>query len=353
MTIYSPFKAAHHLERISKLRNGELINPTQVQIDLTNRCNHRCPYCFYRCAKSKTLNALFNEKDFISFDTVKRLLAELEECGKPALQFTGGGEPFVHDEIYAILDETVSRGFEYAIVTNGTLMDTSFVDLYEKAAWIRVSVDAATSETYAKTQGGSVEDFHNVMKLLRVLVVDCPNVVVGISFVVNPINWKEILEATENAKNAGVDNIRLSVAYTPKGMEIFRDKWSDIEQLAHQAKKLETDDFKVFNLITAHLENLDLKQKGYTFCGYQHFTAVIGADQIVYPCCTLKYNSVTGFGSLKESSFKDIWFGEKRKMWLEIDHLKAVCDKHPCWMDGKNSFISYLVNNHAPHVNYI
>jgi MoaA/NifB/PqqE/SkfB family radical SAM enzyme len=351
--IYSPFKAAHHLDRIAKLRKGELIHPTQIQIDLTNDCNHRCPYCFYRCAKTSTLNALFDEQDFIPADRMKELLDELEECGKPALQFTGGGEPFAHDEIYEILDKTVKKGYEYAIVSNGTLMDPSRMDLYKKASWIRISIDAATPETYVKSQGAKAEDFHDVMKLLRSLVVGCPDVIIGVSFTVSPINYKEIVAATELAEEAGVDNIRLSVAYTPKGIEIFRDKWDEIEQLAHKAKKFETKEFKVFNLITSHLENLDFRQKGYSYCGYQHFTAVIGADQIVYPCCTLKYNSVTGFGSLKDRSFKDIWFGEERKLWLEYDHLKNVCDKHPCWMDAKNSFISYLVRNNAPHVNYI
>ena len=99
---------------------------------------------------------------------------------------------------------------------------------------------------------------------------------------------------------------------------------------------------------------MDFRQKGYTFCGYQHFTGVVGADLEVYPCCTLKYNAAgTSFGSLKEQSFKDIWYGPKRKAWLKRDHLKEVCDKNPCWMDKKNEFISYLIHPNPPHVNYI
>ena len=120
-----------------------------------------------------------------------------------------------------------------------------------------------------------------------------------------------------------------------------------------QGMTIRTKHFKVFNLVVAHLENLDLRQKGYTVCGYQHFTAVLGADQEVYPCCTLKYNSRTGFGNLKDKTFKEIWGGEKRKKWLSMDHLGLVCDKNPCWMDSKNRFISYLIQENPPHVNYI
>jgi radical SAM protein with 4Fe4S-binding SPASM domain len=109
----------------------------------------------------------------------------------------------------------------------------------------------------------------------------------------------------------------------------------------------------VFDLADDHLCNLDMRDKGYDFCGYQHFTGVIGADGHVYPCCTLKYNAATTFGDIKLQSFKDIWMGEKRKKWLKIDHLKLVCDKQPCWMDKKNLMISYLIKNNPPHVNYI
>lgn len=351
--IYSFYKAAHHLKKIEELRNRKLIGPTQVQIDLTNKCNHKCPYCFYRCARNKYLNATFNESDFIPTERMKELLKEFKDVRIPAVQYTGGGEPLAHPGFYKIIEETINNGIEYALVTNGALIDLKYLDLFKKATWIRVSVDAESADTYAKCHGTSPKDFLHIMNAINTLAVKCPDTVIGISFVVNPINWQEIKIATMRAKDLGVNNIRFSVAYTPRGIDLYKDIWPDIEKLEHSAKSLGTKDFKVFNLISSHLENLDLKQKGYSFCGYQHFTAVIGADMEVYPCCTLKYNSLSCFGNLKDNSFSEIWTGPKRLQWLKKDHLKEVCDKNPCWMDKKNEFISYLLTQNPPHKNYI
>lgn len=351
--IYSPYKAAHQLDKIASLRRGDPIWPTQIQIDLTNKCNHHCVYCFYRCARNEFLNATFNENDFIPINIIKPLLSEFATYGIPAVQYTGGGEPLMHPNFYEIINETIRLGFQYALVTNGSLISLKHINIFRYATWIRISLDGISDDVYKKSQGAPAADIHHVFNVISTLVEECPDLTLGISFVVNPVNWREIVEATRIMRDLGVDNIRLSVAYTPKGIDLYRDIWSEIETLAHRAKELETRHFKVFNLIASHLENLDLRQKGYTFCGYQHFTAVIGADLEVYPCCTLKYNSISGLGNLGDKSFYDIWMGDKRAEWLKRDHLKEVCDKNPCWMDKKNEFISYLISQDPPHKNYI
>lgn len=351
--IYSSHKAAHHLDRISALRKGEMIYPTQVQIDLTNSCNHKCPYCFYRHSRNEKLNALFNEKDIIPTERMLKLVDEFKELGVPAVQYTGGGEPFDHPGIYEILDHTIKNGLEMAIVTNGGKVDPNRLDILEKCSWIRFSLDASSAAMHSITHGTDREDFDRIVSIIKALVDKKGPTVVGLSFVVNPINYKEMLNFTAMASKLGVNNVRFSVAYTPRGIDLFRDIWEKIEDLAKQCRKFNTDKFKVFDLAREHLCNLDMRDKGYNFCGYQHFTAVIGADSVLYPCCTLKYNSVSNLGSLKDHSFKELWTGEKRTRWLKMDHLKAVCDKNPCWMDSKNKFIDYLIQNDPPHVNYI
>ena len=98
--IYSPFKVVHNMDRIEDLKNGINIMPTQVQIDLTNSCNHRCAYCFYRCARNEYLNALFNDQDRIPYEIMVSLIDELRKLGIGAIQYTGGGEPFKYGQIY-------------------------------------------------------------------------------------------------------------------------------------------------------------------------------------------------------------------------------------------------------------
>jgi len=253
---YSNFKAACQTERIEKLRRGALILPTQVQIDFTNICNHKCPYCFYRVAKNETLNALFEEKDTIPTQRLLKLMDEFKEIGVPAVQFTGGGEPTKHPGFYKVVERAVKNGLEVALVTNGAVFNLNKVHLLEKAAWVRVSLDGATPETYARSQGTDIKDWYHVKNLLLKMVRVCEGIV-GISFVVNPINYREIVKATTFARDIGVDNIRLSIAYTPKRQDLYKSTWSEIEELARKAKNLETKKFTVFNLVTSHPSNTD------------------------------------------------------------------------------------------------
>jgi len=351
--LYSPLKIIHHRNKIEQLKKGDLIYPTQIQIDLTNECNHNCPFCFYRCAKDDQLNAKFCDKDFIPNLRACELIDEFKELGIPAIQFTGGGEPLKHPDFHKILSHTINNGMEWSLVTNGVLLNSDYVDLYKTATWIRVSVDAASKEIYNKSQGCNGSDYEKVIENIKMLVKHCGNVEIGLSFVVNPINFREIIEFKKLAEYLKVNNIRYSVSYTPKGIKIFKEHWLSVLEETRQVVSDEKSSLKVFDLINNHLTNLDSKQKNYSQCGYQHFTSVIGADLNVYPCCTLKYNSVVCFGNLKNRSFKDIWTGKERLNWIVSDHIKNVCNSKPCWMDGKNELINYLLIKNPPHVNFI
>lgn len=346
MNVYSPYKAVHHLKRIQDLREFNLIYPTQVQIDLTNECNHHCLFCFYRYTEKS------NNLYFIKTERMLRLLDEFIELEIPSVHFTGGGEPFKHEGIYAILEKAFFNNIEVALVTNGTLIHPDEIDLVRKCSWIRISLDAATAHTYSITQGIEEEDFHKAIDLIKTLVGK-NSCIVGLSFVVNPMNYVEIVDFVKLSKELGVNNVRFSVACTPKGINLYQGIWNKIEKLIKEAKKHQDSDFRVFDLITGRLENLDIKQKEYSSCVYQHFTAVIGANGILYPCCMLKYNPIASLGSIEDKTFKEAWLGQERVKWLKSDYLNAVCDKNPCWMDAKNQFLGYLVESKPLHVNFI
>ncbi len=45
---YSPFKVVHHMDMIDQLRNGDQPVPSQVQLVISDVCNHDCSFCAYR-----------------------------------------------------------------------------------------------------------------------------------------------------------------------------------------------------------------------------------------------------------------------------------------------------------------
>lgn len=339
--IYSFFKAAHHQDRIKSLQAGNMILPTQIQLDLTNKCNHACGHCYYVRAK-----------DEIPLARVFTLLEELKENGIPAIQFTGGGEPMLHPEFFNILGKLLSLNMHYALVTNGTLEISKHLNLLLMADWIRVSLDAATPETYSASQGCPEEDFRKATHCIAELARYDKRPILGVSFIINPINYREILKAAQLAKDLEADNFRISLAFSPSGNKEYQSIKNEIISLSSHAQSLETEKFKVTNMVPQAIAFLAQDKKYSSFCGYQYFTGIIGADLEMYPCCTLKYSEIK-LGNLAEAGFADIWYGQKRTKWLQSNYLKDICSLHPCGMGIKNAFIEYLISDNPPCVAYI
>jgi MoaA/NifB/PqqE/SkfB family radical SAM enzyme len=339
--MYSSYKAVFHQDRLDQLRRGELPLPTQVQLDLTGRCNHHCQYCYYEHL----------DKDF-NTDMAINLINELAENGKPAVQFTGGGEPLMHPDFSKVAHRVLAAGMHFALVTNGALLKEEHMQLLKHADWVRVSLDAADAETYSYTQGCGKDEFHRVVHNIADLLECCGDAAVGVSFMTNPTNYREIAQAARLARGLAVKNFRVALAFTGHGATLFSGIEADVLRLAKEAEAYETKDFKVVNLVPHSLDLLHKSQKGYSFCGYQHFTSVIGADMELYPCCTLKYSG-HGLGNLAKMSFREAWLGDRRAAWLGSEYLRDVCNSNPCGMDKKNSFIDYLVMKDPMHVEYI
>lgn len=341
--VYSPFKPAFHREKIDQLRRGELITPTFVQWDLTNRCNLNCSFCFYRIYPLTD----WDPADQMPTRTVELVLRELREMGVKAIEWTGGGEPTLHPDYKHIFRLAKKLGFEQALVTNGTLLDGEALGIVRDFEWVRFSVDAATPETYKAVKGADLFDrtLGNLKKLLEVR--DRRNVV-GLSFVVCPGNYREIHKAAKLAKFLGCDNVRFSLAMTPQRERLFDGIWGECVRQMDLAKGEETENFRVF-AFSNRIYELALKVRS-DHCYYCQFVGVI-APRGVYPCCRLKDDARYNFGSLERSTFKEIWFGEKRRRFVE--HVAKHGCPYDCWMAEKNRFISYLLRESPRHVNFV
>ena len=105
------------------LCNQHLSSPCLGQIDLTNRCNMRCPICF---ANAGAAGYVF-EPDYAQIVRQLQALRDLRPTPCTAIQFTGG-EPTIHPDFLRIVSAARDMGFSYIqIATNGlTLADADF-----------------------------------------------------------------------------------------------------------------------------------------------------------------------------------------------------------------------------------
>jgi uncharacterized radical SAM superfamily Fe-S cluster-containing enzyme len=105
------------------LCNQHLSGSVLAQIDLTNRCNMRCPICFANAGAA----GYVCEPDYDQIVRQLKVLRELRPIPCTAIQFTGG-EPTIHPDFLKIVATAREMGFSHIqIATNGiTLADADF-----------------------------------------------------------------------------------------------------------------------------------------------------------------------------------------------------------------------------------
>jgi len=344
---YSPFKAVHHIDKIKKAYIGEPVSPVNIQIDITGRCNHSCPYCFYR-GFDQELAPAFIEKNSIPFEAIEKILFDSASMGVRAVEITGGGEPCLHKNFHEIFEVAAKYNLETALVTNGVLLRESDIStMASNLIWARISLDASNSKDYAKIRRCPENDFYKAVTTMT-LLKKITSATVGLSFIIHKENYNDIIKFAEFAKKVGADNIRYSMAYTPQRGEYFKEIYNSIMLQLKEALKLSSDTFKVFDFGEIYFDALNAKKKKYCFCGFMQLTTAIGNDGYLYPCCAVKYISNWRIGNVIENGFKHVW-NIQRPKWME----SFTVDNCPqCWQDKKNEFIEYILNSEPKHINF-
>ena len=365
--VYSPVKAAHHMDKIEQFKKGEHPTPLQVQLIISDLCNHNCSFCAYRM-EGYTSNKNFGEADavtgminnnpnrMISYEKSIEILDDCANMGVKALQFTGGGEPTVHPQHKEIFQYTIDKGMDLALVTNGTVMRKGVPEILAKGKWVRFSIDAATAKSYSEIREVPETFFQKSLDNITKVVEARKNepdsdLVIGVGFVVTKENWREIYDAVEIYSKLGVDNVRISAVFTPEDFEYFEEFYDEAKELVRRAKEdFETDEYKVFDLFGDRITDLLQHRPDYDFCSYMHLNVYIGGDLKVYTCCNNAYNDHGEMGSIKDQTFSEYWISESKKE--KYDRFKAYsCER--CMFNNKNRFINYMIEDNPVHVNYI
>lgn len=332
------------LPELQKVKRGEIVKPINLQIDLTNLCNYDCTHCYYHIHDHLKE---FNKLDILKKEDAIKIIREAKDYGIKSVEITGGGEPLIATYFNEFSQEARKLNLDRALVTNGVFLERH-LDEVKDYSWVRVSMDAIDPETYQRVHRRSKENLTHVKngleKLCKIKNDDC---IVGVSTVISNENYKDIVDLTNYSKEIGADNMRISLAHTPKKEKIFDGIWDDVVEQIEEAKELQTKDFMVFSF-SNRIKDIARQTKG-GFCHYHHFTTAVGANGVLYPCCYFKYIPKFNLGNLKELNFKQVWEGEKRKKF--IDTIAKDCPAS-CWMTEKNSFARYITEDNPPHLNF-
>lgn len=284
-----------YTNEILALQSGKDIPPVTCEIDLSNRCMLNCSFCMYTKYRE-------DESTDLDFDVYSMLLKDLKRIGTKSVTFTGGGEPLIHPKATEMIDMAQRDGFNTGLITNGVLLHTIPQELLQNFFFIRVSLDAASSETYLKVKGKNLYDrvVVNIDSLVsNFQYLSCPTPKIGISYVVSKDNCKEISKAKKLADTLEVDYIQFKPAW--KNGNIYEDL-----PIRYDTNMFVTKRYRATDTLPCLIAGL---------------VGIVGANGKLYYCCQHRGNGYYELGDLRIAPFEEIW-----KIRSEV---KPTIDKCP------------------------
>ena len=195
-------KLIYHISRLHDWLEGKTIYPLYMEASPSGACNHRCTYCALD----------FMEYRPCCLDTAlwKERLAESGKLGLKSIMYAGEGEPLLHKDMAEIISCTKKAGIDAAVTTNGVLLNKDITDsILGDAEWIKVSIDAATPQSYAKIHRSPPNDFDRVIENISYAVKakqdNNYNCTLGMQMVLLPENVHEAAALAKLSRDMGMD----------------------------------------------------------------------------------------------------------------------------------------------------
>jgi MoaA/NifB/PqqE/SkfB family radical SAM enzyme len=307
-------------DKVSAVAHGASTDaPVIVDLDPTTFCDLACPECIS--------GKLLNKSRF----TPERLLAlaeELVEAGVQGVILIGGGEPLAHKGTRDAIAALGEAGVAIGLVTNGTMIDRYLDEIAAYVTWCRVSVDAATDNTYRlfRPDRGGNSKFGKVTKNIRALA-EVKRGDLGYSFLVMSrtddegrvvaTNAGEVFRAGALAKELGCDFFEVKCMFD-EGHYLIDQPPKVVEQLNQELAQLQTledDRFEVVYSSTAEavvVEGAPAQAKAYSTCPMTELRTLITPSG-VYPCPYHRGEERLKLGDVVDMSFREMWERADRK----------------------------------------
>jgi len=348
---YSNLKAAWHLDRIEDLRAGRRTNPVELQLILSDYCNHDCHFCAYRASNGLSTERFVegdnhNPKRMLTKEKALEILDDAAEAGIKSVIFTGGGEPTAHPNHLEIFDYALKLGLECSLNTNGVVFKKGWENILPRFTYIRFSIDASGPEEYAEVRNCPATHYAKMMGNLQSLVetvyLEGTACVVGTGYVVTPFNYMNVREGVERIKATGASYVRLAAMQSTDEKDAYEGKWDLAREAALSVQEHACEGFDVYDL----MDGVIGERPDYQFCGFQHFVLYIGANLECYRCCYTAYTDHGLVGSLKDQRLSEYL---KTRDLSDFD--ARSCDV--CPLNDKNRVIDYLTRKAPLHVNFV
>ncbi len=341
--------------------------PVSINLDLTTACNYACDHC----VDMDILNLP------IRYDHDKLLasLKMMRERGLRSVIVIGGGEPTTYKFFSDTIRFMKDLGLQVSIVSNGSGMKriAEIADRLDEQDWVRLSLDSGTDPTFqAMHKPKRKITLESICEQVPGIKDINPRFPIGFSFIVT---WKgafindskivenlgEMVQATELAKNNRFDYIAIKPFLTraeANNAEIVDLKETDdhfdkvivrIREMVDQAKKHETDSFKVYE--TTNLKMLENRSASNYMhqpqtCHMQFFRQVL-SPLGMYNCPVYRNQNHGRVGNLNAYADEASYDDTRKNTAKLIDSFNATeqCKEVTCLYNHVNWFIEDLIHH--------
>ena len=313
--------------------------PRTLYLETTNRCDSECQTCI------RTFNTLEPPKD-LTLAEVQRIVAQFPVLERVVLH--GIGEPLLNKQIFDIVAYLKTTGAR-------VLFNSDAISLTQKRAAqlidsgldeYRVSMDAATRETYTKIRG--VDQFDRVCRNIGALLAlqqqrgyTTPRV--SMWFTTLKANLDELPAFIQLAARLGVPEVNAQrLVFNGNGLAVqeqslHRRLEAHEQQVIGASETLAQQSGIVFNASGAttplqSLHGVASDQRPWAGCQRPWTLSYVTANGNVLPCCispwTAKSYRHLVLGNAFSTDFAQVWNGERYQQFRQ-DFESAVAPD-PC-----------------------
>jgi len=294
---------SNHLNNdLTKIFNGQLIYPRQLEIHLPGDhkqpCNFNCYYC-----QGKLL-----EQPLADYENdALKIVDDLQ--GKIPYFIYGGAysEPMLNPSFLDFLKLTKKHGSYFGIHTNGSMLkpleesNNLLSEMCRIATsnqdYLSVSLDAGSPESHMRSKGLDVDWFTEIIEGIRMAVSirgknNSP--AIRVCYLMNSFNSseRELNGIVNIMRDIGVDSLRFSIPYDLYG--------KDFSKVKHYKETIETEQnnsyIRLLNPLLSHNteerpyifyippECQDVDKMNFQQCIYSYYQITFAADGYVYKC---------------------------------------------------------------------
>lgn len=295
-------------KRAKKMENNEMRFPRKMRLEITNKCNNRCVWCY---ASNRY------EKENLSNEEFTSVIKSLADNGVFEITFSGG-EPTLNKALPELIEYANNLGLITHLITNGTLLSKDVVKKLERAGLktIQISVEGIEDQHNRITNSNCFKGCINGIKN----VIDS-RISLATNTTISSLNKNNVYEILQLLHSLGVKKANFNYCVTDK-TDLKMSK-EELENVLEQISSFKKDGFETNWLQPMELCYIDIYKyfSKISKCSACDTSITISANGDLRPCSF----SGTVVGNIKKNNLEEVWNSNFFKKFREKEMMKEKC----------------------------